>query len=367
MSFPGDRKGARADNNIPEDERRTFGQQSPYATGSTGAPPVSPIVPASAPAFAQPQEPSHSSQDDDKGSGGSGDDLCGGRWRFTRNLTDFELSPTLDDFRVTMSGMVGYVIVEQAQDDANVQGTTKLIIEGSGADREDVNTINRFVKQDEFDNSVTVGITRFPGVGYPDCLRVVVKIIFPSLKTNVRRLKIAVGEGNVTVNLLENGHGHGRNRPSIQVQELDSRVITGHSHIRADVPTWIRLGGSVGTMMGEVVVGKEMSVAMVDGNVSLNLVQRSENNKMESKIAVANGNLRIGLPTPYKGAFKLQTLEGKVDVQNQDPARTHLTAVTDSSITGWSSSMGKEPSSASELKLNSRSGYVTLSMARIDV
>ncbi|KAF9179580.1 hypothetical protein BGZ51_006828 [Haplosporangium sp. Z 767] len=311
--------------------------------------------------------------DNDKDSvpfdGGDGDDLCGGRWRFTRNLTDFELSPHLDDIRVTMSGMVSHVIVEQAQDNTNVRGTTKLIIEGSGADREDVNTINRFVKQDMSDNSVTVGITRFPGVGYPDCLRVVVKIIFPTFKTNVRRLKFAVSEGNVTVNLLENNNenDHTRNRPSIQVQELDSRVITGHSHIHADVPTWIRLGGSVGTMTGEVVVGKEMSVAMVDGNVTLNLVQRHENNKMESKIAVNNGNIRIGLPTQYEGTFKLQTLDGKIDVQIQDPARTHLTTITDTSITGWSSSMGKEPYTASELKLSSRSGDVTLSMARIDV
>ncbi|KAF8934679.1 hypothetical protein BGZ58_005503 [Dissophora ornata] len=459
MSSQKDRKGNEPDVVLPEDERLTFGRQSPYATsstpshpevepvGSTAAPATSaspatrapeshitdaphPTMDAPPPAYEEvavpraPQLPYNSNPDNEEHNSNpsapllgrppavaysaipiqparstasmssnstnnpertglfnkswlivfafvlllliindsmvtGGMDRCGGRLRYTRNMTDINLSPDINDFTVTMSGLASYIIVDQATEEGLVPGTTKLIIEASSSDREVISVIKRDIKQDLTDGSLKATITGSPAAEDPECLRSTVRITFPPSMKTVQRLRLLIKEGNVTIDLL----GAHQN---VQVNELYTRVISGQSIVKADVPVEAYMGGSFGTMKGRIVVGQELRVNLVDGSVALDLAQKRQEDVTESRIEVKNGNIDVGLVTPYLGTFKLETLQGQVDVLHPDPARTHLSHVSSKSIRGWNSLTGKEPvGPTSELMLGTRNGKVALSMAYV--
>ncbi|KAG0302595.1 hypothetical protein BGZ98_007371 [Dissophora globulifera] len=295
--------------------------------------------------------------DDSKGA--DGQDRCGGQIRYTRNVTDLSLSPDIVDFTVTMSGMASHIIVNQAGEEGPTPGITRLIVEASATDREDVNAIRREVQQDRSDGSLKASVVGGSGAEHPECLRTIVKIIFPPSITHIRRLKLLIKEGNITVNLLDmNRH--------IQVDELYTRVITGYTFIKADVPVNTYLGGGFGTIKGRIIAGRELKTNLVDGDVSLNLLQKDIKDVMEAKVDVRNGNINVGLPTPYQGTFKLVTAKGHVGIPYRDPARTHVSRETEQTIQGWNSENGKEPRwPSSDLKLVTINGGVSLSMTDI--
>ncbi|KAG0203784.1 hypothetical protein BGX28_004064 [Mortierella sp. GBA30] len=282
---------------------------------------------------------------------------CMGRPRYTRNLTDYNILSSINEFTVTMTNMASYVVVEQAPADSDVT-LTKLIVEGSGLDREDVSGITRSVTQDS-DTSYKVSLTQRSDA---ECLRGTVKIILAPGMTSLQRLKVAINEGNLTINLLDPQWPQ-----RIQVRELDSKVITGHSNVRANINVWGRLGSSVGTITGEILVGKELQVAMIKGDVTLNIAQSSEKNVIVSKVEVVNGNARVGLSTPFEGEFKVDTVNGSANV-DPDPSRTHFTSVTNKVVKGWNSANNKAPSSpTSSLRVQTRNGNASLSMKPIEL
>ncbi|KAI1293413.1 hypothetical protein EDD11_008422 [Mortierella claussenii] len=420
MSSHKDKKADAVDP-IAEQERRTFGQQSPYATSSIltqpydtaaaadGSTPavLSPTAPQPAPSSAplspvpevqaDPQQsyPGHSYNpqdapvddqarsrkfnkfwliffavvlillilDDDRSEDdGEKEEMCRGRVRYSFNLTDVILPVAIDKFTMTGTGLISHVVVEQVRDEASNLGRTRLIIEASGIDREDIHSISRELRQDVRDGTIKADISRTGRVREPECLRAVVRIILPSSMKRIQLLNVAVSEGNLTVNLL------GPNQPYIQITELLSRVITGHSIVRASVSERAKLGNSVGSIKGEIMVGKELVANLVQGDIALNLVQHKSTDIMESTLNVASGNLRVGLPAPYEGTLRLNAYNGEVNVEHQDPDRTYLSRVTKHEIRGWNSATGQEPGSpTSELRLASTNGNVTLSLARIEL
>ncbi|KAF9957205.1 hypothetical protein BGZ72_002086 [Mortierella alpina] len=294
----------------------------------------------------------------DDGDPSGGEDECNRRPRYTKTLTELALSPSMDDFTLNVSNMVGLVTVEQApQDDASPMA--RLLIEGSALDREDVGGILPNVRQ--------IGATCVVSVSHSerstvDCVRATVKILLPASTTTLKRIRMSISEGNLTISLLDPLQPQ-----RIQVQDMDTKVITGHSNIRANVLSWARLGGSVGTITGKILVGKELQVAMVDGSVALDLAQSQESDVIEAKVEVMNGEVKVDMVTPYQGTFKLETNNGVTKV-DPDPARTHFTSLSNKSIRGWNSITGKEPGSpASALKLTARNGDVELSMARVEL
>ncbi|KAF9107064.1 hypothetical protein BGX27_008891 [Mortierella sp. AM989] len=217
--------------------------------------------------------------------GGSGD-KCEGDFLIRRNLTDYVLDPEVVDFTVTMTNLPSYIFVEQEKGDEYVQGSTKFIIEASASDRDDLQSISHEIKQD-YNGILKASITRTSNKIEPECLKTTVRIIFPPSMKRIRRLKFMVNEGNITVDLLNPGQ-------EMKVDSLISTVITGHNHIRADVPTSIRLGGSVGTLTGEIVVRGELAANIVDGSVALNLIQ-SPGVLVSSKVNVINGDIKVGM------------------------------------------------------------------------
>ncbi|KAF9286289.1 hypothetical protein BGZ68_003070 [Mortierella alpina] len=294
----------------------------------------------------------------DDGDTSGGEDECNGRPRYTKTLSELSLSPTLDDFTVSISNMVGLVTMEQApQDDPTP--FTRLLIEGSALDREDVGVIQLNVRDIATASVVSISNSESSTV---ECLRATVKIVVPANARRLKRMKMSISEGNLTINLLDSLHSQ-----RIQVQDLDARVITGHLNVRANVLSWARLGGSVGTIGGKILIGKDLQVAMVDGNVELAIAQSQETDTMDAKVEVMNGSVKVDMVTPYQGTFKVETNNGLAKV-DPDPARTHFTSLSNKSIKGWNSIKGKEPGySASNLRLLARNGDVELSMARLEL
>ncbi|KAF9998821.1 hypothetical protein BGZ65_005736 [Modicella reniformis] len=304
--------------------------------------------------------------------GGFDDEMCRGRIAHRKNVTDILVSSSIRDYSVSVTGMISNIIVEQATTEGSVPGTTQFIIEATASDHDDLDTIYPEVKQDIGSGSLKATVTGGnSGSDEMECLQTVVKIIFSPSSPTVENLRLTVSEGNITVNLLNLSKGTSSTPTtisSLQVKELYTRVVTGHSYILADVPVRARIGGSEGTIRGELVVGKEMSAMMVDGIVTLNLAQRNEKNVMESKVEVRNGKISVGLATPYEGEFKLEVAAGKLELINPSTNRTHLSYVGRNIMRGWSSVRPRGPTPpASELKLLGSNAVVTLSMTRIDL
>ncbi|KAF9201384.1 hypothetical protein BGZ49_008367 [Haplosporangium sp. Z 27] len=291
---------------------------------------------------------------------GKGDDEgCRDKDLMTRNLTDRLLASDYTDFSVIMSNMPSYIIVDQEKEDQN-QGLIRFIVEASSSEREDLQTIRQDIKLDKYDRSVKASILRAADKEEPECMKTTVKIIFPLSTKRVRRLKLMVNEGNITVNLLD------PTDTITQVDRLESTVITGHNYIRADVASLAKFGGTVGTLKGEIKVRKELTVTVVDSDVALNLIPDSSST-VSNKITTNNGNIDIGLHEDYEGAFKLSTTFGYVDVLNTDPLRTHISTRSETVIKGWHTLQGKEPLSPSELTLTTMKGRASLSLKPINI
>ncbi|KAF8977192.1 hypothetical protein BGZ46_007576 [Entomortierella lignicola] len=290
---------------------------------------------------------------------GGDDEGCRDEDLMTRNLTDRLLASDYTDFSVIMSNMPSYIIVDQEKEDQN-QGLIRFIVEASSSEREDLQTIRQDIKLDKYDRSVKASILRAADKEEPECMKTTVKIIFPLSTKRVRRLKLMVNEGNITVNLLD------PTDTITQVDRLESTVITGHNYIRADVASLAKFGGTVGTLKGEIKVRKELTVTVVDGDVALNLIPDSSST-VSSKITTNNGNIDIGLHEDYEGAFKLSTTAGYVDVLNTDPLRTHISTRSETVIKGWHTLQGKEPLSPSELTLTTMKGRASLSLKPINI
>ncbi|KAF9347118.1 hypothetical protein BGX34_003391, partial [Mortierella sp. NVP85] len=263
----------------------------------------------------------------------------------------------------------GHIIVEQATEEGLVPEATQFIIQVSAVDRDDVNTIRHDLEQDISSGYLKASITGTTTGEEPECLRTVVRIIFPPSKANIERLKLTVTEGNITVNLLDLSKRLSPTptpTPTIQIKELYTRVVTGHSRIRADVPMEAKLGGSEGTIQGELLVGKRLSTILVHGRIALNLAQKN-GTVIDSKVEIRNGNIDIGFALPYEGEFKLETANGQVGVI-PDVTRTHLSHVGRNLIKGWNSIRPNGPRyPPSNLRLIGANSKVTLSMTPIEL
>ncbi|KAF9573950.1 hypothetical protein EC968_007636, partial [Mortierella alpina] len=283
----------------------------------------------------------------DDGDPSGGEDECNGRPRYTKPLYELAISPNLDDFAVNISNMVGLVTVEQApQEDPSP--FTRLLVEASALDRDDFGAIQYSSREAE--NTLVVSLSYSERLTV-ECLKATVKIVVPANATTLKRLKMSVSEGSLTIGLLDSLQPQ-----RIYVEDLDVRAITGHINVQANVLSGARLGGSFGSIEGKIFVGKELHVAMVDGNVALDLAQSQETSTMDAKIEVMNGSVKVGMVTSYEGTFKLETNNGRAKVDG-DPARTHFTSLNNKSIKGWNSIKNKEPgSSASNLRLSARNG-----------
>ncbi|KAG9319749.1 hypothetical protein KVV02_003199 [Mortierella alpina] len=295
----------------------------------------------------------------DDGDPSGGEDECSRRPRYTKNLFEVAMSPNLDDFEVNISNMVGLVTVEQAPQ-GDPSPFTRLHVEVSALQRDDLDGI-QFGAREESGNTCFVTLS-YSERSTVDCLRTTVKIVVPANATTLKRLKTSISEGNLTISLLDSLQSQ-----PIRIQELDTRVITGHINIRANVISWARLGGSVGTIAGKIIVGKDLQVNMVNGGVALDLAQSRETKVMDAKVEVMNGSAKVNMVTPYEGEFKVETNNGWAKV-DPDPGRTHFSSFSSKSIKGWNSVKDKDPgSSASTLRLLARNGDVELSLARVEL
>jgi hypothetical protein len=202
-----------------------------------------------------------------------------------------------------------------------VSEATQFIIQVSAVDRDDVNTIRHELEQDISSGYLKASVTGAATGEEPECLRTVVRIIFPPSKANIERLKLTVTEGNITVNLLDlSKRLSSTPTPTIQVKELYTRVVTGHSRIRADVPMEAKLGGSEGTIQGELLVGNRLSTILVHGHIALNLAQKN-GTVIDSKVEIRNGNIDIGFVSRFKTNVRLTLSLIPVEIQtlNFDP------------------------------------------------
>ncbi|KAG0048104.1 hypothetical protein BGZ83_006898 [Gryganskiella cystojenkinii] len=294
------------------------------------------------------------------GGGGHRGKSCSERAVYHKNLTDFNLAGTIVDFDITGSGVPVDVVFEQGLTETpGAPGTIKGIVEGRGLSREDVVMIrNTFTINLENTLSKVAVTNQVPD---RECLSVIVKFVLPPSFRFAENIKVALIEGTATIKLME------ENQEAVRINNLDVRVITGDSNVRATVSKSARLGGSVGSIRGDLVIGKEFSVTMVDGHVALNL-SPVDGKVMEGKVVVSNGSINVGLPKPYEGEFRLETRNGLLEVLHPDPSRTVITKMEQRLIRGYSSSTGRAPTPpTSELRLEARNGNATLSMKSIDL
>ncbi|KAF9583792.1 hypothetical protein BGW38_008507 [Lunasporangiospora selenospora] len=298
-----------------------------------------------------------------------GSDHCSGRRSARRVLGNLDVGDNIQDFVVNIADLEGLVLVERARADdiSNPGGVTRVMIEAVGSDREFMNAIQHDISQDS--KRVKVSASRFSDIGENACLQLKVKILFPYHRTQVREMKLILTEGNVTVNLLDEFMG-GALSPGppafpilpFQIKTMYSRVITGHTHVRAEVSNQATIGASVGSIQGHVLVGKELRVQVVEGNVDLAISQKNIANKMDSRVETVSGNIEVAMKTHYNGLFRLETVQGKLDVLNRDPANTVLSTFEPTEIRGWNTSQGKEPYYTSEVRLQTHSGNIDFSL-----
>ncbi|KAG0359460.1 hypothetical protein BG005_000764 [Podila minutissima] len=207
-------------------------------------------------------------------------------------------------------GREGFITVEQ---DTKAE-FTQFFVEAYASDRDRLRSIRTGVTQSE--EAGKFYASTFATANYQDsgCVFANIRIVFGGQLKQVRRLKIASMEGNVTINMLDEGQA--------EILELDSRVITGHSSIRVKVPGEATIGGSVGTIRGDLELGNTFAVNMVEGNVAVNLAKSPSSRAMQGKVVVAQGNVTVGLVPHYNGVYTVETGDGDADLQNIDAERT---------------------------------------------
>ncbi|KAF9300899.1 hypothetical protein BGZ74_007376 [Mortierella antarctica] len=227
-----------------------------------------------------------------------------------RNLVTYTCVNSLVDFTITVSGVEGFITVEQ---DTKAE-FTQFFAEAYASDRDRLRSIRTGVTQSEKAGKFyasTIATANYQDSG---CVFANIRIVFGGQLKQVRRLKIASMEGNVTINMLDEGQA--------EILELDSRVITGHSSIRVKVPGEATIGGSVGSIRGDLELGNTFAVNMVEGNVAVNLAKSPSSRAMQGKVVVAQGNVTVGLVPHYNGVYTVETGDGDADLQNIDAERT---------------------------------------------
>ncbi|KAF9345410.1 hypothetical protein BGX26_003158 [Mortierella sp. AD094] len=203
----------------------------------------------------------------------------------SKTMTELQLAPDYTDFTVAMTNMPSYIIVDQriSNEDEGIMITATA----TAFDREDLQNIRHEIVHDQYLGTIKLTYNRESSKAEPKCLKTTFTITFPPSMKKINRLKLMVNEGNVTVNLLEPNK-------TLSLQYLESTVITGHNYIKADVGNYIKVGGTVGTLRGEIAVRRDFSANLIDGDVSLNLIQ-SPGVLVSSKISVVNGNVNVGM------------------------------------------------------------------------
>ncbi|KAG0003130.1 hypothetical protein BGZ80_009006 [Entomortierella chlamydospora] len=277
----------------------------------------------------------------------------------SRTLADYLISPDYTDFTVTMANMPSYIVVDQGGSDELDEGMTRISAIATASDQEDLQNIGHEIKHEQYGRAVKASFTHSSNKVAPECLETMLRITFPTSMEKLMRLRLRVNEGNITINLLEPNK-------TLPLQYLESTVITGHNYIRADVAQSTKVGGTKGTLKGEIVVRRELSANLIDGDVSLNLIQ-SPGVLVSSKINVVNGDIKVGMDENYEGSFKLKTTNGSVRVMNADPRKTRIKSSNKNAIEGWHTINGKEPVVSSDLVLSSLHGEATLSLRRIEI
>lgn len=163
---------------------------------------------------------------------------------------------------------------------------TRFFAEVTASDRDRLLSIKPSLQQSEDDGvflSTTTTNAKYQGAG---CVYIDFRIVFAGHHKQIRKLKISLLEGNVTINMKDS---------LAEFLELESKVITGHSVISAKVSSNALIGGSVGSIRGDLVLGKEFAVNLVQGPVVLNLAKAPSSRAMQGKAVVTQGNVTVGL------------------------------------------------------------------------
>ncbi|KAF9316837.1 hypothetical protein BG003_001497 [Podila horticola] len=251
---------------------------------------------------------------------------------------------------------VGYITVEQD----TKASFTQFFSEVYASDRDRLRSIKPTVLQSEETGQFTFGTSATANYQDSGCVFANIRVVFGGQLQKIRRLKIASMEGNVTINMLDEGQA--------EILELDSRVITGHSFIRVKVSGGAKIGGSVGSIRGDLMLGKDFAVNMVDGSVAVNLAKAPSSRVMQGKVVVSQGNVTVGLVPHYDGVYSVETGDGDVELQNIDVERTVVTKQTSTKIVGWNSADRREPRGpTSELKVKTADGNAILSFKPIEL
>lgn len=177
------------------------------------------------------------------------------------------------------------MILEQRDHAGEDPDMSEFAIFVTGRDRDDFRKISSNAGVDPSRNHFIAEFTTKPQSGPTDCMSATIRFSLSPRMRVMERLKIVVDEGNVTLAMLLPSH-------PLLVKELNTRVVTGYTRVNANV-TAMALGGSVGSIEGNMVVGSTMSVLMVEGYVSLNVSQSTD--VMTGKVSVTNGNIDVGL------------------------------------------------------------------------
>lgn len=171
------------------------------------------------------------------------------------------------------------------------------LIEARGLSREDVMTLRPSLMLDLPSTHTKVSVTK-PVTGTTECLSAQVKFVLPPSVQLIKAIKIALTEGSTWIKLKNEKAVEGSQE--VTIADLNVRLITGESHIWATVSSALKLGGSVGSIQGDLVIGNDFSVTMVDGQVALNLSPK-DGGFMQGKVTVSNGDIKVGLVREERG------------------------------------------------------------------
>lgn len=155
----------------------------------------------------------------------------------------------------------------------------------TGRDRDDIRKVKAQCAADPSTGQLKLNVYKPADSGSSGCMSMMIRLSLSPRMLVMEKLKVIVDEGNVTLAMLLPGH-------PLQIKDLSTRVVTGNTRIDANAIA-VALGGSMGTIEGNLVVGDTMSVLMVDGAVSLNVSQSTK--VMTAKVIVTNGNIDVGL------------------------------------------------------------------------
>ncbi|KAF9126244.1 hypothetical protein BGW39_006762 [Mortierella sp. 14UC] len=274
---------------------------------------------------------------------------------FTRSIISQSIPISINNLEITADGIATTVILETMEHGGDEPDKVQVRIFATGRDRDDLRRVIKGSNVDPARSLLRMMISREGDAAPNDCMSAVIRLSIPPSMEIIERLKIFVDEGNVTLAMR---------RPWLpfQIKDLNTKVVTGYTRVDARVAS-MQLGGSVGIIEGNVETGPSMTVLMVDGSVSLNVTQFTP--VLDGKVTVTNGNIDVGLLTPYVGTFRLEAGSGLVQVHHADFEKTKVKYESNRAAKGWRTETGSEPRGrVSSLKLTTHSGLAELDMAR---